>query len=146
MQDIRDVGYECPGMVEPTIFFQAEPSQIGSKLNSWIRAEPKSSSLILLEPSWAPKLKFDISRAELSLKAHHWYWSSRAISLNFRAIRPSWIKNSIKSAHALGCDTILTSNNDSLPFIYHYFSRHLGWLNLVRKCIFKSTQPSWGLG
>ena len=38
-------------MVELTIFFQAEPSQSGSTLD-------------LLEPSWAQKLKFDIARAE----------------------------------------------------------------------------------
>ena len=39
-------------------------AKVARSLICWSRAEPKSSSLILLEPSWAQKLKFDIDRAE----------------------------------------------------------------------------------
>ena len=39
-------------------------AKVARSLICWSRAEPESSSLILLEPSWAQKLKFDIDRAK----------------------------------------------------------------------------------
>ena len=114
-------------MVEPTIFGRAEPSQSGSKLD-------------LLEPSWAQKLKFDIARAELSPKAQIWYWSSRAISSNFPSHQAEPAKRinqtCTKSAHSVGCDTILTTDSDNLYYIYHYFNRFFGLAQLGTKLIF----------
>ena len=67
-----------PGRVEPTIFTQAKPSQIGSNPDllelSWAKKlkfdiaqaelSQEGSNLIMLEPSWAKKLKFNIAWAE----------------------------------------------------------------------------------
>ena len=121
-----------PGMVEPTIFGRAEPSQSGSKLD-------------LLELSWAQKLKFDIARAELSPKAQIWYWSSRAISSNFPSHQAEPAKRinqtCTTSAHSVGCNTILTTYSDNFYYIYHYFNRFFGLAQLGTKLIF-SKEPS----
>ena len=39
-------------------------TKVAQSLICWSQAKPKSSSLILLEQSWAQKLKFNIDRAE----------------------------------------------------------------------------------
>ena len=120
------------GMVEPTIFGRAEPSQSGSKLD-------------LLEPSWAQKLKFDIARAELSPKAQIWYWSSRAISLNCPSHQPEPAKRInqtwTKSAHSGGCDTILATDSANLYYISHYFSIFLRLAQFGTNLIFLN-EPS----
>jgi hypothetical protein len=86
---------------------------------------PKSSSLILLKLSWAQKFKFDIDRAEPSSNFPS-YQAMLAKRIN---------QTCTKSAHSVGCETVLTTESDKLYYIYHYFNRFFGLAQLWTKLI-----------